>query len=70
MRVTKEFIVKENEGFRVRVKAVPCLSPKELIALDFIQESLNKGKVVDSSTYNFFMTKNEINDLAEGLKEL
>ena len=29
MRVTKEFIVKENEGFLVRVKAVPCLSPEE-----------------------------------------
>lgn len=71
MRVKKEFTVKEENAFRVRVAAQECLSPKGLISLDFIQECLNKdGKVEHTSTYNFFMTKEEINGLIEGLKQV
>ena len=71
MRVKKEFTVKETEGFRLRVTAQECLAPKGLIALDFIQESLdNKGEVCYTSTYNFNMTKEEINDLIDGLAQV
>lgn len=71
MRVKKEFTVKEHEGFRLRVEAQECLAPKGLISLNFIQESLNtKGDVDFSSTYNFFMYKEEVNDLIEGLKQV
>ena len=70
MRVQKEFIVKEHEGFRLRIKALECVAPKGLISLDFIQESLNNGDVVGSQTYNFFMTKEEIKDLCDGLMQV
>ena len=71
MRVKKEFTVKEDEAFRLRVEAQECLAPKGLISLNFIQECLNKkGEVDFSSTYNFHMTKEEINDLIEGLHQV
>ena len=71
MRVKKEFVVKESEGFRLRVEALECIAPKGLISLDFIQESLdNKGEVLYTSTYNFNMTQNEIKDLCAGLMQV
>ena len=63
----KEKIIKENEGFRVRMTKHEVLSPKGLFSLDIIQESLKDGKVADTQTYNFFMTKEELQILAHGL---
>ena len=62
-----EFIVKENEGFRLRVKKNLCLRPNDLNNIEFVQESLKDGEVVASSTYQFFMTADEIKALCEGL---
>jgi hypothetical protein len=64
----KEFVVKEDAAFRLRVKSWKCLSPNNLNSLEFIQECKNKDGEVDfSSTYNFFMTDDEIKSLAQGL---
>jgi hypothetical protein len=63
----KEMIIKENEGFRVRLEKHEVISPKGLFSLDIIQESLKDGKVANSETYNFFMTKEELQILAQGL---
>lgn len=63
----KEMTIKTSEGFRVRMSKHEVLSPKGLFSLDIIQESLNDGKVTDSQTYNFFMTKEELQSLALGL---
>jgi len=64
----KEFIAKEQPGFRVRVRTHEVLAPKGLYSLDFIQESLNeKGEVHSDQTYNFFMTKDEVQTLCNGL---
>ena len=64
----KEFVVKEQPGFRVRVRTFEVLAPKGLYSLDFIQESLNeKGEVHSDQTYNFFMTKDEVQTLCQGL---
>ena len=64
----KEFIVKESTGFRVRVRTHEVIAPKGLYSLDFIQESLNdKGQVQSDQTYNFFMTKDEVQTLCQGL---
>ena len=63
----KNFTVKENAGFRVRVEQWEVISPKGLYSLNFIQESLKDGKVEDSQTYNFFMTKEELTTLCSGL---
>ena len=64
----KEFTVKENQGFRLRVKSWKCVSPNNLNAIEFVQESKNQQGDIDlSSTYQFFMTDEEIKKLAEGL---
>ena len=63
----KEITVKESDGFRVRVVKHEVISPKGLFSLDIIQESLKDGRVADSQTYNFFMTKEELQTLAHGL---
>jgi hypothetical protein len=68
MMIIKEFIVKESEGFRLRVKTWKCLSPADLNNVDFIQETLDdKGNMLYNSTYTFFLTDNEIADLCKGL---
>jgi hypothetical protein len=59
--------IKESEGFRVRLEKHEVISPKGLYSLDIIQETLKDGKVSDSQTYNFFMTKEELQALAYGL---
>jgi hypothetical protein len=63
----KNFTVKENAGFRVRVEQWEVISPKGLYSLNFIQESLDEGQVKDSQVYNFFMTKEELTTLCNGL---
>jgi hypothetical protein len=63
----KEIIIKESEGFRVRMVKHEVISPKGLFSVDMIQESLKDGLVQDSATYNFFMTKEEMQTLASGL---
>jgi len=63
----KEFVVKEREDYRLRVTRHEVLAPKGLHSIDFIQESLKDGKVIASQTYNFFMTKEDIKILCEGL---
>jgi hypothetical protein len=63
----KNFTVKENAAFRLRVKSWKCLTPSDLNSIEFIQESLKDGDVIDTSTYNFFMTDEELKTLAQGL---
>ena len=63
----KEFTVKEDAAFRLRVKSWKCARPSELNSLEFIQEQLRDGEVTDTSTYNFFMTDEDLKVLAERL---
>ena len=63
----KEMVIKEHPGFRLTLKKHEVLSPKGLFSIDMVQESLKDGDVVDSQTYNFFMTKEECQALAYGL---
>jgi len=63
----KEFIVKEDQAFRIRVKSWKCLSPNTLNAVEFIQECMKDGEVDFTSTYQFFMTDDEMKTLAQGL---
>lgn len=63
-----EMVVKENPAFRVRLVKHEVLSPKGLFNIDIIQESLKEDKTVSqTSTYNFLMTKEELQSLAYGL---
>ena len=64
----KEFFAKDKPGFRVRVRTFEVTAPKGLYNLDFIQESLDEdGNVTMDQTYNFFMTKEEVHALCDGL---
>jgi hypothetical protein len=67
VKVTKEFIVKEDTAFRLRVVIRNCKLPEDLNSVEFIQESMKDGIVELASTYNFFMTDNELKILADGL---
>jgi len=56
--------------YSVRVKKNRCLKPQNLTHIEFIQETKNdKGEVVDTSTYQFFLTDAEIKTLATNLVE-
>jgi len=63
----KEITIKEQEGFRLVLKKHEVLSPKGLVSVNLEQQNLKDGEVVDSSTYNYFMTKEELQALATGL---
>jgi hypothetical protein len=64
----REVVIKENEGFRLRMEKWQSINPKDLFSVDLIQESLDQdGKVIQSSTYNFNMTADELKTLAQGL---
>lgn len=64
----KEITIKESEGFRVRMVKHEVLSPKGLFSIELINESMKPdGTISDMSTYNYFMTKEELQALAFGL---
>lgn len=67
----KEFIVKNETAFRLKVSYWKCLTPVDLNALEFIQECINqKGEVDFTSSYQFFMTDKEIDNLINGLTSI
>jgi hypothetical protein len=67
----KSTTVKENSAYRVRIESWESISPKGLISINFIQESLNNDGGVDlSSTYSYNMTKEEIGNLCKALLEV
>jgi hypothetical protein len=67
----KSVTIKENAGYRVKVESWESIAPKGLIAINIIQESLNKDGDVDlSSTYSYNMTREEINNLCKALSEV
>lgn len=64
----KEFTIKQHEGFRLIGKKTECLKPKGLYTIELTNECLNnKGEVTDRSTYNFFLTEQEIQLLSQNL---
>ena len=62
----KEMVIKEDEGFQLVLKKHEVLSPKGLFSIDMVQQSFKDGKLLDINTYNFFMTKEEMQSLAYG----
>ena len=62
-------VIKENEGFRLTLKKEPCLRPEGLNNVEMIQEQLKDGEVIATSTYQFFMTEDEMDLLAKALVE-
>ena len=67
----KEILIKEDKSFRLKVRQWKAINPANLNAIEFVQECIGKDGGVDfTSTYNFLMTNEELNKLADGLKEL
>lgn len=65
----KEFLIKDEPAFKIRVKIWPCKSPDTLYAVNFTQETYGEdNEIAHVSTYEFFLTKEEIAKLSEGLK--
>ena len=58
-------VIKENEGFRLSLNKNLCTMPKDLYHIEMRQEQLKDGEVSQSSTYQFFMTQQEIETLAK-----
>ena len=64
----KEFTIKDTPGFRLKVKSWKCVNPASLNAIEIIQECKTKeGEVDMTSTYQFFMTDEELKILAQSL---
>jgi hypothetical protein len=63
----KEFTVKDETAFRMRVRMWKSTSPKDLNSLEIIQECMRDGEVDFASTYNFLLTDEELTTLAQGL---
>jgi hypothetical protein len=67
-RPMKEFTVKETTDFRLVGKKTACLNPEGLFSIELSGECLDdRGEVADRSTYNFFLTQNEIQKLCNNL---
>ena len=62
-------VIKDKEDFRLTLKKEPCLMPEGLNNVEMIQEQLKDGKVTQTSTYQFFMTAEEMNTLAKALTQ-
>jgi hypothetical protein len=64
----KEFVIKQQNGFRIKVRTWKCVRPADLNALDFVQEILDEnGNVLDTSTYNFLLSDSELKSLKDQL---
>ena len=64
----KEFTVKDEPAFRVRVVHWKAVRPNDLNSVEFVQECMRDGEVDFTSTYHFLMTNDEIKNLIKGLE--
>ena len=62
-------IIKEKEEYRLTMKKEPCVMPAGLNNIEMIQEQLKDGEVTQTSTYQFFMTQDELHNLAKALTQ-
>lgn len=68
--IVKEYVIKDEPAFRLKVRQWKALNPKDLNSVEFVQECMRDGEVDFSSTYNFLMTDRELLDLANSLVEI
>jgi hypothetical protein len=62
-------VIKEKEEYRLTMKKEPCLMPVGLNNIEMIQEQLKDGEVTQTSTYQYFMAQDELNDLTKALTQ-
>jgi hypothetical protein len=66
----KEFTIKDEQAFRMRVRHWKAVSPSNLNSVEFIQDCMRDGEVDFTSTFNFLMTDDELKALAKGLESI
>jgi hypothetical protein len=64
----KEIIIKDTPAFQLRVKKWQCQAPQGLFAINFIQATKDKdGNIDNESTYEFFMSQDDINAVSKAI---
>lgn len=66
----KEFVVKDESAFRLKIRHWKAVRPADLNSVEFVQECMKDGEVDFSSTYHFLMTNEEIKSLIKGLESV
>ena len=66
----KEFVVKDEPAFRLKIRHWRAINPSTLNSVEFVQECMKEGKVDFESTYHFLMTNDELKSLAKGLQTI
>lgn len=66
----KEFTIKDESAFRLRIRHWKAKSPSNLNSIEFIQECMRDGKVDFASSYDFLMTDDEVKSLVKGLESI
>ena len=66
--MSQELIIKDTKGYRLKIVHWKCQSPKDLNAINIIQESKNdNGEVKELYKSEFFMTDKEVLEFANKL---
>lgn len=60
-------IIKANDSFRLSLSKRKCLAPEDCFQIEMIQEYMTDDKVDSVSTYQFFLTSEELKALSENL---
>jgi hypothetical protein len=60
-------VILENENYRLTLSKSLCMKPKGVFNIEFIREQIENGEVVDSSTYQFFLTNEDLIKLSKEL---
>ena len=64
----KEFLIQDSAAFKLRAVVRGCASPADLNYIEFVREQYNdKGELIDSSAYQFFLNNQELKIMTEGL---
>jgi hypothetical protein len=64
----KEFLIRDEDAFKLRGKMSRCVRPANLWCVEFIGESYNdKGEIVNTSTYQFFLEEAHISNMIKGM---
>lgn len=66
-----EQLITDTPAWKLRLKAKDCIRPEGLKHLSFSGEQYNdKGELIESSTYDFFLNQDEIAKLSKFIWEL
>lgn len=64
----KEFLIRDEQAFKLRGKMSKCLGLEQLWCVEFTGECYNdKGEVMDHSTYQFFLEEEHIQNMIKGM---